>query len=166
MRTRLFVSLLLVVAVAAGVWWWFSGGAEKPVTETEARRYLERIVAAAQARDFDALCRLNGSVGNCRTQLAQGCDETPFDADRISCTTTVPKAPPVIASTRYHEKDTADGTPGRILVLTGTDALGRPYGSELMVFRENRNSFKAINAVYWSNSHIIEGDEVTPGKAE
>jgi hypothetical protein len=163
LKARTFIPLLLVVAVVAGIWWWFFNGADEPVTDAEARRHLDRIVAAAQARDFDTLCRLNGSVGNCQTQLEQGCDDTPFDAERISCTTTVPAARPTIASTRYHEKDTPDGTPGRILVLKGADALGRPYGSELMVFRENRNNFKAINAVYWSNSHIIEGNEVTPG---
>ena len=166
MKVRLLLPVLLVIVAGAGAWWWFMGGADKAVTEAEARRYLSRIVAAAQARDFNALCRLNGSVGNCRTQLDQGCDETPFDAEKISCTRTVPATRPTVVATRYHEKDTPDGTPGRILVLKGTDALGRPYGSELMVFRENRNSFKAINAVYWSNSHIIEGDKVTPGTAE
>ncbi|MGH9003277.1 MAG: hypothetical protein ACRDYV_09125, partial [Acidimicrobiia bacterium] len=102
MKARFFLPLIPVVVAAAGVWWWYSGGAEKPVTAAEAGRYLDRIVTAAQARDFDALCGLNGYVGNCRTQLDQGCDETPFDADRISCTTTVPDAAPTIAATRYH----------------------------------------------------------------
>jgi hypothetical protein len=61
-----------------------------------------------------------------------------------------------VVATRYHEKDTRDGTPGRILVISGTDGTGRPYRSELMVFRENRHHMKAINAVYWSNASVIE----------
>jgi hypothetical protein len=149
------------LAVTAGVWWWTSSGAEKPVTEAEARRYLDRIVAAARLRDFEAVCKLNGSVGNCRDQLRKGCDETPFAPDPTLCTQTVPEQPPMIASTRYHEKGPG-GTAGRILVVTGTDRLGRPYKSEVMIFRESRNRFKAINAVYWSNSHILEGDTSSP----
>lgn len=162
MRPRLLIPALVIVAGAAGAWWWFFGGADKPVTEAEARHYLGRIVATAKARDFEALCKLHGTMGNCRHQLNQGCDERPFDQDKISCTETVPEAPPTVVSTRYLEKD-GDGTPGRILSLSGTDAFGRPYQSEVLVFRENRHNFKAINAVYWANSYIIEGDIVTPG---
>lgn len=163
MKPRLLIPALLVAAAGIGAWWWFFGGAGKPVTEDDARRHLDRIVEAAQARDFEALCQLNGAVGNCRDQLRQGCDETPFDEDPILCTETVPEQRPTIVSIRYHEKDSAGGTPGQILVLSGTDGLDRPYSSEVMVFRENRHNFKAINAVYWSNSHIIEGNTVTPG---
>lgn len=119
-------------------------------------------MTAAKAGDFEAVCKLHGTTGNCRHQLDQGCDERPFDEDRISCTDTVPEAPPTVVSTRYLEKE-GDGTPGRILVLSGTDALGRPYRSEVLVFRETRHSLKAINAVYWASSYIIEGDTVTPG---
>ena len=152
-----------VAALAAGsvFWWWNYGGADKPVTEAEARRYLDKIVAAAQARDFGEVCHLNGTDANCRYQLQTGCDERPFDSNPLSCKETVPDQPPRVVSTRYLEKR-GDGTPGRILVLTGTDRLGRPYKSELLVFRENRNHFEAINAVYWMDSHIIEGDTVTP----
>ena len=161
MKRRRVLAFLLVVSAAAGVWWWTAGGAEKPVTEAEARRFLGQIVAAAQAKDFEAVCDLNGSVGNCRDQLRKGCDDTPFGPDPIVCTETVPPEPPTVASTRYHEKGPG-GTAGRILVLTGTDGIGRPYKSELMVFRENRHRFKAINAVYWSNSYIFEGATSSP----
>lgn len=109
---------------------------------------------------------LNGAVGNCRTQLEDGCDDTRGDDDHVACTETVPRDPPTVAATRYHDRDTSDGTPGRILVLTGTDRLGRTYRSEVMVFRDNRRSFKAINAVYWSNSRIVEGNEPAPSGAQ
>jgi hypothetical protein len=160
-RRPLALGALALLAVAAGVWWWTSSGAEKPVTEAEARRYIDRIVAAAQARDFDAVCKLNGSVGNCRDQLRKGCDDTPFAPDPTLCTQTVPEEAPTIVSSRYHEKGPG-GTAGRILALAGTDRLGRAYKSEVMVFRESRSSFKAINAVYWSNSYILEGDTSSP----
>lgn len=161
MKTRLLLAGLVLLAGALGFWWWTFGGAEKPVTEREARRYLDRIVEAARARDFDAVCRLNGSVGNCRDQLRKGCDDTPFAPDPILCTQTVPPEAPTITATRYHEKGPG-GTPGRILALAGTDGIGRPYNSEIMVFRERRNSFKAINAVYWSNSYILEESTSSP----
>lgn len=164
MKIRLLIPIVLVIAAGIGVWWWFFGaaGAEIPVSEAEARRYLDRIVEAAEKKDLEAVCHLNGAVANCRHQLDRGCDETPFDASKVLCKDTVPKEPPRVESTRYHEKDTSDGTPGRILVVSGVDGLGRPYKSEIMVFRENRYNFKAINAVYWSNAYIIEGDTVRP----
>lgn len=58
-KSRVLVQLVVLAAGAVGAWWWFFSGAEKPVTEAEARRYLDRIVAAAQARDFERLCGLN-----------------------------------------------------------------------------------------------------------
>lgn len=162
MKARLLIPIALVAAAGLGVWWWFFGGAEIPVTENEARRYLDRIVAAAEKRDFEALCRLNGSVLNCRRALEDACDPMPFDPTKISCKDAVPDKPPTVTTSRYHEKDRPDGTPGRILVVSGVDGLGRPYRSELMVFRENRYNFKAINSVYWSNAFIIEGEEISP----
>lgn len=77
----------------------------------------------------------------------------------------MPSEAPLISSTRYHEKGPG-GTAGRILVLRGTDGIGRPYKSELMVFRENRHSFKAINAVYWSNSYILESATSSPSQPD
>jgi hypothetical protein len=164
MKRRLLLVLLVIAIAATGVWWWTAGGADKPVTEAEARRFLDRIVSAARAKDFEAVCELNGTVGNCRDQLRKGCDDTPFGPDPIVCTETVPPEPPTVASTRYHQKGPG-GTAGRVLVLTGTDGIGRPYKSELMVFRENRTHFKAINAVYWSNSYILEGATSSPSSS-
>jgi hypothetical protein len=55
-----------------------------------------------------------------------------------------------------------DDTAGRILVVRGMDGAGNPYESEVLVFRENRRGFKAINAVYWSNATIIENEQDVP----
>jgi hypothetical protein len=157
-KARFVIAIAVVLAAGVAAWWWFFGGADVPVTDGEARAYLSRIVATAKRRDFDALCRLNSAVANCRHQLQVGCDNTPFNPPVVPCTETVPREPPTVVATRYHKRDTPDGTPGRILVVTGTDGLGRAYKSELMVFRENRHHFKAINAVYWSNASILEND--------
>jgi hypothetical protein len=149
---------MAVTGMAA--WWWFSGGADQPVTENEARAYLDKIVAAAEERDFEKLCGLNGSVLNCRRQLDTGCDDAPGVAPVISCRDTIPDQPPTVVATRYSPKQSSTDTPGRVLVVRGIDRSGKPYESEVFVFRENRYRFKAINAVYWSNARIL--DEASP----
>lgn len=155
-KARLLVPVALLALMGAGAWWWFSGGADIPVTEAEARRYLDRMVAAAEARDFEALCELNGSVLNCRRQLDIGCDDAPATAPEVSCRDTVPDEPPQVVTTRSSPKTSPTDTPGRLLVVRGIDRAGKPYETEVFVFRENRRSFKAINAVYWSNAQIID----------
>lgn len=149
MRRRLVLGAVLASLLVIGpVWWWTR--TTPPVTETEARRYLDRIVTAAQQRDFDALCHLNGAQSNCRRQL------------ELAGRDAVPQEPPTIVAGRYSPKGDTEDTPGYILVVTGIDGLGRPYRTEVMVFRENRYSFKAINAVYWSNYKVIEDNTVQP----
>lgn len=95
---------------------------------------------AAQARDLERVCHLNGAYLNCRRTM-----------DYAGGTGAVPSEPPVVTGTRYHPKEPG-GTAGRVLVVEGKDGLGRPYRTEVFVFRENRFHFKAINAVYWSGS--------------
>lgn len=158
-RARLLVPLALVAVVGVGgAWWWFGGGAENPVSEAEARRYLDRMVVAARAQDFEALCELNGSVSNCRRMLETACDPSTAPP-AISCTETVPKEPPTVVAFRNSP---GDGYAGRILVVSGVDGGGKPYETEVLVFRENRRSVKAINAVYWSGATIVEDDRDTP----
>jgi hypothetical protein len=48
-----------------------------------------------------------------------------------------------------------------VLVVEGVDGLGRPYRTEVFVFRENRYHFKAINGVYWSNYRFAESADTT-----
>lgn len=155
-KTRRLVLLVVLAAAGIGGWWWFFGGAETPVSEADARRYLDRMVTAAQAGDFEALCNLNGAVANCKRQLETGCDPTPFTEPIVSCKDTVPPDPPEVVETR---ESPGDGTAGRILVVRGVDGAGKPYETEVLVFRENRRSFKAVNSVYWSSASIIENGD-------
>ena len=133
----------LVLLLAGFSYWWWTR-ITPPVTEAEARRYLDKIVAAAQAKDFDRLCHLNGAVLNCQWQL----DLAGRDA--------VPSEPPSVTGSRYHP-ERKGGTAGMVLIVEGTDGKGKHYRTEVFVFRENRYHFKATNAVYWSNFEF--GDE-------
>lgn len=146
-------AVLLIVAALGGYWRW--SRVTPPVTEAEARAYLGRIVDAAQARDFDALCQLNGALLNCRTQLAQVGEQT------------VPTTPPTVVGTRYL-REKGDLIAGRVLLLEGKDGCGRAYRSEVLVFRENRYHFKATNAVYWANYRILDepGTQTPPPPSE
>jgi hypothetical protein len=140
------LAVVAALAVTVGVWGWTR--VTPPVTEAEARRYLDRIVAAAQAHDLERVCRLNGAVLNCRETLRV-----------IGGPSTTPTTPPAVVGTRYLKKQKG-GTAGMVLIVTGTDGNGKAYRSEVMVFREDRSHFKAINAVYWSGLTI--GREVSP----
>lgn len=125
---------------------WPGGGGDLPdVTEAEARAFLEQIVAAGQARDFDRLCSFNGAVANCEVQLrSAGRDAVPADRPRVT-------------GSLLFEGD----TPTRILTVEGTDGRGKPYRTEVGVFWAERGSLKAINAVYWSNSRVGTSDGPT-----
>lgn len=147
MKQRALGLGVLLLGALLGFWWWTR--LTPPVTETEARAYLNRIVAAAQARDFTTMCRLNGAVSNCETQL------------RLAGKDAVPTDPPRVTGSRYHPKGRG-GTAGHVLVVEGIDGHGRPYRTEVFVFRENRYNFKAINAVYWSNFRFVEDGTVAP----
>jgi hypothetical protein len=124
------------------------GDSEKPVSEAEARAFLDQAVAAARARDWDKLCSLNGAPPNCRFDL-----DSPFQKLRE----TVPPDPPTIVETRFHEEQSEDGSAGRILVVEGTDGRGRPYRTEVMVSRYE-GKLEGTNIVYWSSNEIFERD--------
>lgn len=147
-RRVLGLGALALLVVALGGWWW--SRMTPPVTEAEARRYLGRIVEAAEARDLDRVCRLNGAQANCRETLRY-----------IGGPDTVPTEPPRVVGTRYYAERDGD-TAGRVLVVEGIDGRGKSYRTEVFVFRENRFNFKATNAVYWSGAKFIEDGVVTP----
>ena len=157
-KVRLLALFAVLAVAGVGGWWWFFGGAETPVSDGQARRYLGRMVAAAQAKDFEALCGLNGSVGNCRRMLDTACDPSTAPP-AISCKETVPTDPPTVVATRNSP---GDGYAGRILVVRGVDGAGKPYETEILVFRENRRNLKAVNSVYWSGATIVENEQDTP----
>lgn len=112
------------------------------MTEAEARAYLDHIVAAARAGDFDAMCNLNGAPPNCYITLDRtGRDRVPVD-------------PPRVTRTRYESET---DTPGWLLVAEGTDGLGKPYSTQVFIFRDDEGDLKAINAVYWSSARFSTG---------
>ena len=121
-------------------------------TYDEATSFLASVVLLAEARDFDRLCGLGG--GNCRSVIQDaGLD-------------TVPATPPFIAGSRaVKPTQRSDGTTtagGLVLQLCGLDGLGRPYATEMLVFRDGARLL-AIEPVYWSGIRIA-ADQATPGE--
>jgi hypothetical protein len=164
MKPKLLLPLAAVAGVI-GVWiWWMQGGFGGPVSDGAARSYFDRIVAAAQAKDFEALCRLNSSVGTCEFELRGVCPESfgsgpapvfpQGEALIQECRESVPPEPPEIVSSRDHP-GRAGYVGGRILVVRGTDGRGKPYETEVLIFRDKR-SYKAVHAVFWSNDKFEE----------
>jgi hypothetical protein len=151
-RLKVWAAIGLVIVVAligAGALLSGDGGdSETPVSEAEARAFLDQVVAAARARDWDRLCGMNGAPPNCHFEL-----DSPFQKLRD----TLPIDPPTIVETRFHEKQSADGSTGRILVVEGNDGSGRPYRTEVMVSRYE-GKLEGTNVVYWSNNEIFERD--------
>jgi hypothetical protein len=143
-RRALFLAATALLA-GSGLWLANREPALPPVTEAEARAYVDRMVVAARGHDFEGLCRLNGAAPNCRAQLdTVGPDSAPTD-------------PPTVVGTRYLPKD--GGTvAGRVVAVEGLDANGKRYHGEVFVFRTSRSSFKAVNAVFWMNSRMAAPD--------
>src|SRR2546425_4063514 len=169
---RTFILAAVAVVVALGLWlWWQGGGFGGPVSDAAARRYFDRIVAAAQAKDFQALCRLNGTVGTCREELRVYCPDGfgsgpgpsfPQGASlEEACRQSVPPDPPTVVSSRYQpSKDGYVG--GRILLVRGTDGRGKPYETEGMIFRDRRTS-KATHAVFWAGGKFEDRTRASAG---
>ena len=176
MRTKVLIAAAVAAAAIAGWVWWQQGGFGCPVSDEAARRYFDRIVAAAEAKDFQALCDFNGSARVCREELRVYCPENygsgpapqfPKGEElEQECRESVPPDPPTIVSSRHHPRR-AGYTGGRILLVRGVDGRGKPYETEVLIFRDKR-SYKAIHAVFWSGDKFDEveapggGFESTP----
>lgn len=148
------LGLALLVGLARPLVRSSDGRPGAPVSEAEARAHLDQLVAAGQAHDFDKLCSLAGAVSSCRVLL----DDAGRDA--------VPSTSPRVVSATYRDAQTDDGTPGWVLVVTGTDGRGRPYRTEVLVFHDDESKVKATNAVYWSGTRVAFDDpdgDVSPG---
>jgi hypothetical protein len=155
MSRKLLLPIVAVLAVV-GVWvWWQQGGVGGAVSDQAAREYFARIVTAAQEKDFDALCRLNASQGTCEFDMRVACRPPaggPIDPGKKVllewCQAAVPAQTPKIVSSAHREGHSGSVS-GRLLVVAGTDGYGRPYETEVLVFRDKR-SYKATHAVFWS----------------
>lgn len=152
-RTRRAVTAAAVfgvVAVTALVWAVLGAPTpHDPATEAEARAYLDKAIRAGLARDFRALCDLNGSVFNCETDLDS--------RDRA----TVPTAAPTSIEAFYAKAKGGNETPGWVLTVQGRNGQGLPYKTEVMVFKDHEGKLTAINIVWWSGNRIVlDGGEV------
>jgi hypothetical protein len=118
-------------------------------TEAAARAFLDRLVASAMARDLDGYCQVAGSM--C-TDIAQ----------EVGGMAAIPQTRPLVAGTRViptRGNETAGISGGQLLVLCGTDGLGRQYRTEMLVSVNYDGSLYAINGVYWGGGNLaVSGD--------
>lgn len=155
MSRRLLLPLVGILVAAGVLLWWQQGGPGGPVSDEEARRYFAGIVSAAEQQDFDALCKLNASVGTCEFDMRIACRPPgggPIDPGRDVlaewCRQAAPREPPeIVSSTGLKARSGSVG--GRVLLVRGTDGHDRPYETEVLIFRDKR-SYRATHAVFWS----------------
>lgn len=122
-------------------------------TVDQARVLLDELVALAQARDFDGLCRVSDD-GNCKRSLEDaGRDAVPPDPPTIVATR-------IMATSRSGDQLSAGGV---VFVLCGTNAFGDRYDSEMLVFHDG-GGLRALNPIYWGPTRI--GDSSNPVTAE
>lgn len=115
-------------------------------TVDEARVFLSQIVVLARRGDFTGLCAIGD--GNCERSL----DTAGRNA--------VPAAPPTVVGVRLvptTRTGDQESTGGVVLELCGQDATGKPYHSEMLVFRDG-SGLRATNPVFWGNVMIDEGN--------
>lgn len=157
-RTLLLSAAVAAIAGVALAWVALDPG---PVTEAEARAFLDRIVAAARAHDFEKLCALNRAKGNCYRTLQLSCAESlgsgpapqfPRGRDlEEACRKAVPPEAPTVVRARYSNEP--GKAAGQVLTVTGFDGLGRRYTNEVVIIRAGSGlrstGLAAINVVYW-----------------
>lgn len=162
MNRKLLLSIVGVL-VALGVWiFWQQGGLGGPISEEAARVYFARIVKAAQARDFATLCNLNASQGTCEFDMRIACrspEGGPLDPGKKRllewCRAAAPVQPPEIIAS-VHREGRSGSVGGRLFVVTGSNGYGRPYETEVLIFRDKR-SYRATHAVFWSGEKFPAG---------
>lgn len=143
LRTVLSIAILVAIS-ACGPGRPQANTAEPTIAEAQA--FLAQVVALAQRGDFEGLCAIGD--GNCERHLDQAGREA------------VPRQPPAVVGVRFlPTTQTGDQVSigGVILEMCGRDATGKPYHSEMLVFRDG-SSLRAINPVYWGNTGIAAGN--------
>lgn len=131
----------MVIAIVAGC---SAEPAAFPIpTETEAASLLTRIWAVVAARDLTRLCDYGTGP----------CEKAVRDLDPA----TLPTTPPTITGSWVLPTRKATGNAwwvgGRVLELCGIDGLGRPYSSEMLVFRDSGHLL-AVLPVFWTGMRI------------
>ncbi len=155
MSRKVLLPLVGILVVVGVLLWWQQGGAGGPVSDEEARRYFAGIVSAAERQDFDALCKLNASVGTCEFDMRIAYRPPgggPIDPGRDVlaewCRQAAPREAPEIVSSIDQEAPSGS-VGGRVLTVRGADGHGRHYETEVLIFRDKR-SYRATHAVFWS----------------
>ncbi|MCI0345086.1 MAG: hypothetical protein L0221_06505 [Chloroflexi bacterium] len=145
-RILLAVSVAAVVAACAG-----QAGPAAPPSESEALQHLESVIALVQAGHADRICDFGGPT----------CSMSIDDADSSQ----VPQARPVVMSIRTLQPvDHGNGTwssGGVLIELCGLDGLGKPYQSDMLVYR-NRGRVVSTEPAYWLGIQIISEPAVGP----
>ncbi len=128
------------------------------VSVKEAEDVLNQAVACVAARDLDGLCELSGSALMCESEWRSAGEWN-----------TAPVDPPAVVDTYLlpteHYGNGSMSTGGRVLVLEGSDALGKPYRSEFLVFDSGQEKgVVALDVVYWAGISIGKTDDQGTGR--
>ncbi len=142
----ILAGIVLAVVFLAGLRSVLSGGdggaVQEAITLETATSVLRRAEVHAQARDFDALCNMGGSVLMCRRWLRD-----------VGGPASVPSQAPEIVSTYLIPTTVTQGgtsTGGRVLILKGVDGLEQTYTTEFLVFDAGSHGPVPLHPVYWS----------------
>ncbi|MEX0761348.1 MAG: hypothetical protein WD208_08515 [Dehalococcoidia bacterium] len=118
------------------------------ITLEEASAILESAHDSSVQQDLEALCDLGGSVLNCERAWR----------DLGEWAAVSPGASPTVASSRVlPDQDLGNGSVsrgGRLLVVEGTDGLGREFSTDFLVFDSSGGKLVALNPVYWSGVSV------------
>jgi hypothetical protein len=116
-------------------------------TEEAGRAFLDKLFERAISGELGTLCESFGS-GTC-----------PHDLRSVD-PGSAPSRPPAVVGTRILLPTRASGDAfavgGRIFDVCGSDGLGRPYFSQILVFQSGPQLL-AVNAVFWSGARIGSG---------
>ena len=134
------------------------------ISVEEATLILDQAIQYADEHDLDGLCGMGGSLLMCQYEwrYAGEWDAVP------------PQSPEIIDTYIRPQKDLGNGAyavGGRVLVLEGTDGLGRHYQTDFFVFHNDETGELAARfPIYWSGMELgdisDEGWEVTPTEPE
>lgn len=149
---------LASLALAGGLFACSGAPAPPPPAPSEesAFAYLDAVVDMVASGDAGSICSVGVST----------CDQLLRQADPR----TVPSTPPEIVGTRVlaptRVSDNGWSSGGLLLRLCGTDGLGEPYYSEMLVF-EDQGRLLSVNTPYWLGFTISETSttgEINPGR--
>ncbi len=150
MKAKIATAVIVCLAVALVIACSKTGANNYPSVD-EATSVLNQAVAYAQSRDIEGLGRLSQDKSMASIIL-----------NNIGGWQTVPTDPPQIVNTyilpTVQLKSGGEATGGRVLVLQGTNGLGKPYQTQFLVFRAG-SQFGVINVIYWDGFSVGQPNE-------